>query len=138
MSVESPKNEVIVCFSGTRAKGTGLYPKHKEKIRKAVKWCHQVFDERLKIIHGGAKGVDSEVHALCLEYNIEVEVYYPEYGKYPKHKKRRAPLDRNITMIQKCNFVVAFPSNQKSSGTWFTINKANLLGKSVIISTLEF
>ena len=76
------------------------------------------------IISGGAIGVDTLARQLAEQNNIPIIEFLPEYSKYG----RKAPLMRNIQIVENCDFVIAFWDG-KSPGTKFTIEYAKKLGK---------
>ena len=77
------------------------------------------------IISGGAIGVDTLARQFAEQNNIPIIEFLPEYPKYG----RKAPLMRNIQIVENCDFVIAFWDG-KSSGTKFTIDYAKKIGKS--------
>ena len=76
------------------------------------------------IISGGAIGVDTLARQFAEQNNIPIIELLPEYSKYG----RKAPLMRNIQIVENCDFVIAFWDG-KSPGTKFTIDYAKKLGK---------
>ena len=74
--------------------------------------------EKIKIIHGGAKGADSLAGEIAQELGFEVVVFYPDWKKYGK----AAGFKRNIQMLQENpDEVIAFWDGQ-SRGTKHTID----------------
>ena len=69
------------------------------------------------IISGGAKGIDQSVGAYARSHGITLKEFLPEYDKYGK----RAPLLRNISIIENADLVLAFWDG-KSRGTEFVID----------------
>ena len=74
------------------------------------------------IISGGAIGVDTLARQFAEQNNIPIIEFLPEYPKYG----RKAPLMRNIQIVENCDFVIAFWDG-KSPGTKFTIYYAQKL-----------
>lgn len=74
------------------------------------------------IISGGAKGTDTLAERFAGEYGIKPLIFKPEYWKYPKNP-RRAPLERNTTIVENSHYIIAFPS-RTGSGTQDSISKA--------------
>ncbi|MEG1196724.1 MAG: hypothetical protein RSE58_14235 [Clostridia bacterium] len=70
-----------------------------------------------EIISGGAKGVDTSARNYALANGIKLTEFLPEYDKFG----RSAPLERNITIIENADLVLAF-WNGKSHGTKFVID----------------
>jgi len=75
--------------------------------------------ENILIISGGAKGVDSIAQQIARNHGIPILIFYPDYIKYGK----RAPLVRNLQIIEHSNFILAFPA-EDSRGTRFVIREA--------------
>ncbi len=81
-----------------------------------------------EIVSGGARGIDSCARRYALENNIKLTEFLPEYDKYG----RKAPLCRNITIIEHADIVLAFWDGQ-SNGTRFVIDKCREKGVPVKI-----
>ena len=81
-----------------------------------------------EIISGGARGVDACTRNYAIAHNIKLTEFLPEYEKYG----RRAPLKRNITIIENADTVLAFWDG-KSNGTRFVIKKYREMGKEIKI-----
>lgn len=81
-----------------------------------------------EIISGGARGVDACARNYAIAHNIKLTEFLPEYEKYG----RRAPLKRNITIIENADTVLAFWDG-KSNGTRFVIKKFREMGKEIKI-----
>lgn len=75
------------------------------------------------IVSGGAKGADTYAKEYALENDIPIVEFLPDYGKYG----RKAPLIRNIQIVDNSDFVLAF-WNGTSRGTKFTIDYAEKRG----------
>lgn len=75
------------------------------------------------IVNGGAKGADTYAKEYALERDIPIVEFLPDYGKYG----RKAPLIRNIQIVDNSDFVLAF-WNGTSRGTKFTIDYAEKRG----------
>jgi len=85
------------------------------------------------IISGGAIGVDKLCERFAEEFNIPIELHKPEYTKYG----RMAPIIRNKEIVDNCDILIAWPLEEVSRGTYFTINYAKEKGKDVIINVLN-
>ncbi|MBQ8780324.1 MAG: DUF2493 domain-containing protein [Oscillospiraceae bacterium] len=83
-----------------------------------------------EIISGGAKGVDASAREYALSHGIKLTEFLPEYEKYG----RKAPLERNILIIEAADLVLAFWDGQ-SRGTKFVIDRCRSSGKEVVIYT---
>lgn len=75
------------------------------------------------IVSGGAKGADTYAKEYALENDIPIVEFLPDYGEYG----RKAPLIRNIQIVDNSDFVLAF-WNGTSRGTKFTIDYAEKRG----------
>lgn len=71
------------------------------------------------IVSGGAKGADTLAKEYAVSNHIPIIEFLPEYDCYG----RRAPLMRNIQIVDNCDFLLAF-WNGISRGTMFTIDYA--------------
>lgn len=56
------------------------------------------------IVSGGATGADAYAKEYAIKNNIPIVEYLPEYWKYG----RRAPIMRNIQIVENCDFLLAF------------------------------
>ncbi len=84
-----------------------------------------IFD---KIVSGGAVGADSLGGRFADDYEIEKEVFKPEWDKYGKS----AGFIRNQTIVDNCDMVLAFWDGE-SRGTADTIDKAKKAKKPTFI-----
>lgn len=71
------------------------------------------------IISGGANGADTFAKEYAVNNNIPIVEFLPDYKKYG----RKAPLMRNIQIVDNCDYLLAF-WNGTSRGTKFTIDYA--------------
>ncbi len=76
------------------------------------------------IVSGGARGADTYAKEYALKNNISLVEYLPEYSKYG----RKAPVLRNLQIVDNCDFLLAFWDGS-SRGTKFTIDYAVKLNK---------
>lgn len=81
----------------------------------------------IKIIHGGAKGVDQIADKFAKKYNYEVQVIIPDYGKFGG---KAAPHIRNREIINEADTVLAFWDG-KSKGTKSGIDYAKSRNKQI-------
>lgn len=87
------------------------------------------FNEKVKIMHGGAVGADSLAGEIAKELDFEEIIFYPDWNKYGK----AAGIKRNIQMLQeKPDEVIAFWDGQ-SRGTKHTTNLATKMDIPVTI-----
>ena len=75
------------------------------------------------IVSGGAKGADTYAKDYALKNGIPIIEFLPDYKKYG----RKAPLIRNMQIVDNCDFLLAF-WNGTSRGTKFTIDYAEKRG----------
>ncbi len=71
-----------------------------------------------EIVSGGARGVDSYAEYYAIKNKLPTTIIKPEYEKYGK----RAPIIRNIDIINASELVVAFWDGE-SRGTKFVIDE---------------
>ncbi len=88
--------------------------------------------ETTEIISGGAIGIDKCAEKYAKQNNIKMTVIKPNYKEYG----RRAPLIRNLEIIDKADLVIAF-WDTKSNGTRFVIEKCRERQKNIKIFTSE-
>ena len=86
--------------------------------------------ETTEIISGGARGVDTSARIYAHEHGIKLTEFLPDYEKYG----RKAPLVRNIEIINAADLVLAF-WDKKSNGTRFVLNKCREMGKKFVLYT---
>ena len=79
--------------------------------------------ETTEIVSGGASGVDTSAQEYAIANNIKLTEFLPEYDKFG----RRAPLKRNLLIIEYADLTLAFWDG-KSHGTRFVIDKCLELG----------
>ncbi len=75
------------------------------------------------VVSGGARGVDTYAREYAVNNNIPLVEYLPKYEEYG----RKAPILRNIQIVENCDFLLAFWDG-KSKGTKFTIDFARKKG----------
>ena len=75
------------------------------------------------IVSGGAKGADTYAKEYAIMNNIPIIEFLPDYRKYG----RKAPLMRNLQIVDNCDFLLAFWDGT-SRGTKFTIDYAEKRG----------
>ncbi len=84
------------------------------------------------IISGHAIGADRLAERYALENNIETKIFLPDWQTHGKI----AGFLRNTDIVNESELIVAF-WDQNSKGTKDSIDKANKLGKKVIIVNYE-
>lgn len=83
------------------------------------------------IVSGGAKGVDTFAERWAELNLINIKVFKPDYKAYGK----AAPLVRNKKIVEECDKVIAFPS-EESRGTYHILDYARKLRKRITIIEL--
>jgi hypothetical protein len=92
---------------------------------RAVRAALALLPRGTKIIHGGARGADKLAATVADSMGFQVEEFLPDYST---GRGRRAPLDRNLHMLdQNPDLVIAFWDG-RSTGTKFTIDEARKRG----------
>lgn len=86
-----------------------------------------------ELVSGGAAGVDTVAQRYSDKTGIPITVFRPKYDKYPPKK---APLMRNLEIIDYADIVLAFWDG-KSTGTRHVINNCLKKGKEVKIYIRE-
>ncbi|MBR5309454.1 MAG: hypothetical protein IKU43_11840 [Clostridia bacterium] len=76
-----------------------------------------------EIVSGGARGVDTVARMYAISHNLKLTEFLPEYHLYGN----RAPLIRNMSIIQNADIVLAFWDGE-SHGTKFVIDNCKRLG----------
>lgn len=84
--------------------------------------------ETTEIISGGARGVDTSARDFANANGIKLTEFLPQYEMYG----RRAPIIRNITIIENADLVMAFWDGN-SRGTKFVIEECRKRGVPVRI-----
>ena len=89
-----------------------------------------------KIVSGGAIGADTLAFEWAIENNTEVLVFKPKYEDFPKKKRWMAPKERNTTIVDNSDIVLAF-WDMESTGTKDTINKSIKKGKRIYLYNIK-
>ncbi len=91
-----------------------------------------------KIISGGAIGADSMAYDWAVRNNIETLIFKPRYTDFPPKTRRWvAPKERNTTIVDNSDVIVAF-WDMISSGTKDTLDKSVKKGKKIYVyNTIE-
>jgi len=84
-------------------------------------------DADVKILHGGARGVDACADKFAKKYNFSTAIYRPTNPAQTQYY-----LHRNAEMIGAAHLVVAF-WNTTSRGTKFVIDYCNARDKPIIV-----
>ena len=98
---------------------------------------------RLRVVTGGAKGVDTIVREEAEKLGVWVREYPATWAPFGAGEERdlRAGLRRNLAMLRKerPDLVVAFPAQAESSGTLHMVSAARSFGveKVAVFSAVE-
>lgn len=85
-----------------------------------------------ELVSGGAEGVDRAAEEIAASLSLPIRRFLPDYEKYG----RRAPLMRNLEIIQYADEVLAFWDGA-SRGTMHSIAECIRLGKPVRVIPLS-
>ena len=91
-----------------------------------------IFGKPTKIISGGAKGIDSFAEDFAHVYNIELQVFKPDWAKYGK----KAGFIRNEDIIKNCDICLAIWDG-KSHGTKHDIELCEQYKKDLVLYNLQ-
>ena len=75
------------------------------------------------IVSGGARGVDTCARVYARAHGIPLLEFLPDYRQYGK----KAPLRRNVTIVENSDFVLAFWDGA-SRGTMHTVQECEKQG----------
>lgn len=84
--------------------------------------------DALEIVSGGAKGVDTCAREYAIKNKLRLKEFLPDYTRYG----RKAPLLRNLEIIDYSDIVIAF-WDKKSRGTKFTIDNCRKRNKPCVV-----
>lgn len=100
------------------------------------------------VVHGGAKGADTEFHNICIRMTVPLIKVYPScfthaWGELHESSRtkiiymdQQPPLDRNWDIVRDRDLVVACPNTAQEtlrSGTWATVRYAQQLERTIIV-----
>ncbi len=88
-------------------------------------------EDTTEIVSGGARGIDTCAREYAVTHGIKLTEFLPEYERYG----RKAPLMRNITIIENSDIVLAFWDGS-SHGTKFVIDNCGEMGVKVKVIRL--
>ena len=96
------------------------------RVANFVRILHKQYGDKLEIVSGGARGVDTTAVEAALELGIPAQEFPPD----PDTPFYTAAMERNTKIVEYSDFVYAFWIVQKgSSGTIDTMRKALIAGK---------
>lgn len=87
-----------------------------------------------EVISGGAEGIDSEAEFVAKSLSVPVRVIRPEYGSRKTRAEAMAAIrKRNEKIVNECDILLAFPSENRTGGTERVIAFANKIKKPFIV-----
>jgi hypothetical protein len=132
-----------VGFTGTRQ---GMSDHQKRMLRKAMEAAYVDGIENC-LHHGDCKGADAEAHAIAVELGWDIIIHPPVKRIMRAYCGDGAiilpPMDylaRDEEIVRVSNFIFAAPKSdteERRSGTWYTVRHARKLGKRVILLSRE-
>jgi hypothetical protein len=132
-----------VGFTGTRQ---GMSDHQKKTLRKAMLAANMDGIENC-LHHGDCKGADAEAHAIAVELGWDIIIHPPVKRIMRAYCGDGAiilpPLDylaRDEEIVRVSGFIFAAPKSdteERRSGTWYTVRHARKLGKRVILLSRE-
>jgi hypothetical protein len=102
-------------------------------------------NQRPRVLHGAARGVDSECHDIARWFALPIWVHPGSVKSNLANLDMTSPLCcveppapplvRNMTMVNRAHLVIAVPRGEEQlrSGTWATIRYARKQGKHLVI-----
>lgn len=132
-----------VGFTGTRQ---GMSEHQKRTLRKAMEAASMDGIENI-LHHGDCKGADAEAHAIAVDLGWDIIIHPPIKQTMRAFCGDGAIvlppmdyLDRDREIVRTSNFIFAAPKSdteEKRSGTWYTVRHARKIGKRVILLSRE-
>lgn len=127
---------MIVSFTGSRH---GMSEQQKEDL-----WNHltRMVGDIDWFHHGDCVGADAEAHEIATELGIQTHVHPPSKDSYRAFCEGTfidEPMDylaRDRVLAEVCDILIAAPlepTEQRRSGTWYTVRQARKLNKSIVI-----
>jgi hypothetical protein len=135
------KDKMYIAIIGSRTYENRI------KIREMVFKLKQQFGDKLVIVSGGAKnGADKYARKFALEMNVEYKEFNPAHtvknlysamneSYYCKPFHVSQLFHRNELLVKYSDYVIAFRSNGKSTGTDHAIQMAKKYNKPYVIVT---
>jgi len=110
---------------------------NEEIVRETVRELFTIFEDELGIVSGGCKGVDSWAVDEAIKIGVPINqiiVYRPiliNTRSFYEIVKRY--YDRNKKIAKRCDFLIAFPAEDRKGGTESTIKYAKQFNKPIMI-----
>jgi len=114
--------QFTVGVTGTQS---GMNPEQKEKFTQFLSQRKRMEKDQVEIIHGEAKGVDTE--AAGIANNLGLRVLTPE--------TQTGHFARNREIVDRCDVLVVIPWQdewQSEGGTWYTHDYAEKKGVDIV------
>ena len=99
---------------------------NEEKVKRIF---NRVNDKEIRVVSGGAIGIDSAAEQFARKYQYQTLIFKPDYQRFGYI----APLIRNTDIIKNSNLVIAFWDYKRQGGTWDSIKKAKRYNKDLYI-----
>ena len=114
--------QFTVGVTGTQS---GMNPEQKEKFTQFLSQRKRMEKDQVEIIHGEAKGVDTEAGTIANELGIRVSTPETQTGHFA----------RNREIVDRCDLLVVIPWQdewQSEGGTWYTHDYAEKKGVDIV------
>jgi YspA, cpYpsA-related SLOG family len=119
--MKSNSPDVILAIVGSRR-----FTDYKVFTYEVEKVCDEwnIFGKVVSIVSGGCQGVDKLAERLADDHDITMNIFRADWDKYGT---KAGPM-RNDSIVKNCTHLIALV-DEKSKGTWDSINKAKKEGK---------
>ena len=114
--------QFTVGVTGTQS---GMNPEQKEKFTQFLSQRKRMEKDQVEIIHGEAKGVDTEAAIIASDLGLRVLTPETQTGHFA----------RNREIVDRCDVLVVIPWQdewQSEGGTWYTHDYAEKKGVDIV------
>ena len=114
--------QFTVGVTGTQS---GMNPEQKEKFTQFLSQRKRMEKDPVEIIHGEAKGVDTEAAIIASDLGLKVLTPETQTGHFA----------RNREIVDRCDVLVVIPWQdewQSEGGTWYTHDYAEKKGVDIV------
>jgi len=114
--------QFTVGVTGTQS---GMNPEQKEKFTQFLSQRKRMEKDSVEIIHGEAKGVDTEAAIIASDLGLRVLTPETQTGHFA----------RNREIVDRCDVLVVIPWQdewQSEGGTWYTHDYAEKKGVDIV------
>ena len=114
--------QFTVGVTGTQS---GMNPEQKEKFTQFLSQRKRMEKDQVEIIHGEAKGVDTEAAIIASDLGLRVLTPETQTGHFA----------RNREIVDRCDLLVVIPWQdewQSEGGTWYTHDYAEKKGVDIV------